>query len=558
MMNSMSAVAATTSIDDAALVERSLKQGTPAFSLIVSRYQTLICSLTYSATGSVSRSEDLAQEVFLAAWKELRQLREPEKLRPWLCGIARRLIANTVRREGREPVCAAVELEDEHPAHVLSPVEETISREEEAILWRSLEKIPDTYREPLILFYREGQSVERVAEALELSADATRQRLSRGRKLLQEEVTALVEGALRMSTPGRAFTLGVLAALPLLKTTATAATIGSAAAKTSSAAKGLGSLGLLSVLSGPILGLYTAWMGLRTGSKYGPSDRERRFLQRQTPMALGLALLLLMGVIEVEPQTAGIWETHPVEAMLFRVGWFLTLFAIGMAMLGRMTRKQLQIRRDEASKLGLAEASRRAFAWRPVEYRSRLAFLGLPLVHVLLGRTEEGKAGVAMGWIAVGDRAVGVLFAIGIWAVGGVSLGVLSFGLLSGGIVAAGMLAFGGIFSLGLWGALGATAVGYMAHGGNALAWKAAMGSRAVAHSFAVGFHTYAQHANDAAAYEAIDTHGFFRLSRALARHAAWTQVVWLPIGLILWDGQRTRRAVKESGKHAPSAESKN
>src|SRR5688572_25827593 len=97
---------------DAELVQRSLSGGTPAFSEIVARYQTLVCSLTYNATGSLSRSEDLAQEVFLTAWKELRQLREAEKLRSWLCGIARRLSANTRRREGREPVCAAAELAD--------------------------------------------------------------------------------------------------------------------------------------------------------------------------------------------------------------------------------------------------------------------------------------------------------------------------------------------------------------------------------------------------------------------------------------------------------------
>src|SRR6187399_1865752 len=117
---------------DADLVQRSLTGGTPAFSEIVARYQTLICSLAYNATGSLSRSEDLAQEVFLTAWKELRQLREPEKLRSWLCGIARRLAANTRRREGREPVCAAEELEDRHHAPEPGPTEETISREKEA------------------------------------------------------------------------------------------------------------------------------------------------------------------------------------------------------------------------------------------------------------------------------------------------------------------------------------------------------------------------------------------------------------------------------------------
>jgi Sigma-70 region 2 len=93
------------SISDADLVQSSLTGNSGAFSEIVVRYQTLICSLAYNATGSLSRCEDLAQEVFLTAWKELRQLREQSKLRSWLCGIARRLTANTRRREGREPVC---------------------------------------------------------------------------------------------------------------------------------------------------------------------------------------------------------------------------------------------------------------------------------------------------------------------------------------------------------------------------------------------------------------------------------------------------------------------
>ncbi len=52
-----------------------------------------------------------------------------------------------------------------------SPSMQAVSREEEAILWRALERIPDTYREPLILFYREEQSIERVAAELELSED---------------------------------------------------------------------------------------------------------------------------------------------------------------------------------------------------------------------------------------------------------------------------------------------------------------------------------------------------------------------------------------------------
>src|ERR1035441_864887 len=77
---------------DAELVQWGLAGDREAFGRVVERYQSLICALAYSATGSLSRSEDLAQETFLIAWKQLRQLREPDKLRSWLCSIARSVI----------------------------------------------------------------------------------------------------------------------------------------------------------------------------------------------------------------------------------------------------------------------------------------------------------------------------------------------------------------------------------------------------------------------------------------------------------------------------------
>ena len=89
--------------NDTELVHASLAGNREAFGRIVARYQALICSLAYSATGSLSRSEELAQDTFVAAWKQLAALREPAKLRAWLCGIARHVISNAQRRAGREP-----------------------------------------------------------------------------------------------------------------------------------------------------------------------------------------------------------------------------------------------------------------------------------------------------------------------------------------------------------------------------------------------------------------------------------------------------------------------
>src|SRR5215471_2461817 len=126
---------------DAELVALSLAGDRDAFGRIVTRYQTLLCSLSYSATGCLSQSEDLAQETFVTAWKQLADLRKPEKLRSWLCRISRNLTYDALLRQGREPSHKAESLDEieESPAPMPLPSECTISREEEAILWRLIE-----------------------------------------------------------------------------------------------------------------------------------------------------------------------------------------------------------------------------------------------------------------------------------------------------------------------------------------------------------------------------------------------------------------------------------
>src|SRR5947209_4195554 len=174
----------TTDSSDSELVTQSLAGNRDAFGWIVARYQSLLCSLAYGATGSLSQSEDLAQETFVTAWKQLAELREPQKLRSWLCRISRNLTYDALRQQRREPSHKAERLEEVHEMRALEPLpsDHTIRREEEAILWRSIERIPANYREPLVLYYREHQSVETVAAALDLSEEAVKQRLSRGRK----------------------------------------------------------------------------------------------------------------------------------------------------------------------------------------------------------------------------------------------------------------------------------------------------------------------------------------------------------------------------------------
>ena len=333
--------------EDAELVAQSLAGNREAFGQIVARYQALVCSLAYSATGSLTQSEDLAQETFVSAWKDLRSLREPLKLRSWLCRIARNRIVDSLRREGRQPVTLSepIESADEAPGPGPLPSEQAISQEEEAILWRVLERLPELYREPLVLFYREHKSVRRVAADLELSEYAVKQRLLRGRKLLQEQVLAFVEGALERTGPGTAFTLGVVAALPALALPASAATVGTAAVKGAAAAKTSLALGSLGAMLGPVIGILGGAFGAWASIHNTKSPRERQFMVRMTLFVAGYAIafcLVLFGLIFLGRRFA---TTHPV-AYGCAIGLLALVYVAGlltMILRGNQRQRQIQI-----------------------------------------------------------------------------------------------------------------------------------------------------------------------------------------------------------------------
>jgi RNA polymerase sigma factor (sigma-70 family) len=86
---------------DAELLEASRRGERDAFGALIERYQGVVSAVSYSRTGDHALGEDVAQETFIAAWRQLGQLREPGRLRSWLCGIARNLARKARRRSAR-------------------------------------------------------------------------------------------------------------------------------------------------------------------------------------------------------------------------------------------------------------------------------------------------------------------------------------------------------------------------------------------------------------------------------------------------------------------------
>lgn len=122
--------------------------------------------------------DDLVQEVFLQAYRQLPRLRDPAAIGSWLAAIARNLSRDHFRRT-RE----TAELMDTHAA----PGNPAAAAEAAAVLG-VIHALPEAYRETLILRLVEGMNGAEIAERTGLSPGSVRVNLHRGMKLLRERL----------------------------------------------------------------------------------------------------------------------------------------------------------------------------------------------------------------------------------------------------------------------------------------------------------------------------------------------------------------------------------
>lgn len=478
---------------DAALVAACLDGKRDAYAQIVERYQRLLCSLAYSSVGSLSESEDLAQEAFIEGWRKLSTLKSPEKLRSWLCGILRFKISHRVRKYSRDPSQRAGSLDEaEEMVSNDEPTEEQTMRDEEkALLWDALKQVPQNYREPLVLFYREHKSIEHVASELDLSEDAVKQRLSRGRKMLQERMMSFVEDALSRSAPGKVFTMGVMAALPLVAPPAKAIALGSAVTKVGSATKTAGLAAILASVSG----LVSSFFMIRANLDQARTKNERWNVVKSTAVLLGIPIglvaavaLLMFAALNWADSAVYLTVASQLLVAVF-VLWYPFVFSDRLRK-DRQLRAQERLRKPDAFRDPVDQVGSKSR-----EYKSGASFLGIPLVHIQFSMIDESEK-PAFGWIAFGNKAYGVLFALGGQAMGTISVGLVSCGLITCSVVGVGVIGMGTV-GIGLIG-IGAVAIGFKAFSSlSSLGWDSAFGGGfAVAREAAVGRIAFAKEAN--------------------------------------------------------------
>ncbi len=276
-----------------------------AFGHIVAACQNPVTAIALAIVRDVPASEDIAQEAFLSAWQNLKRLQNPSSFMPWLRQITRNLARDHLRARQRAPrqvadADAAIQSAIEAAADPQpNPFEHLLAVEQQQVANELISALPADSRETLLLFYREGQSSQQVADLLGMSDAAVRKRLSRARATVREELLLRFAAFAHDSAPSIAFTSVVATALSAASPPAAAAGILSIGMGTGAKAAGhvvAGAIG--SIALGLVAALAGIFLGLRQQLRGAIDDVERQGLVRSAVVnalaALGFLVALLV------------------------------------------------------------------------------------------------------------------------------------------------------------------------------------------------------------------------------------------------------------------------
>jgi RNA polymerase sigma-70 factor (ECF subfamily) len=176
--------------DEQLLVVAAQGGDADAFARLVRRRQGLVAGLLAARVRRRQDVEDLAQEVFLRAWRRLADLREPGRFGAWIAQIAVHAAVDFHRRAGVRPgMGPLVPGAAAEPAASGEPVGHgAVVAEEHARVLREVGELDERTQAALALRFGEGLAVKDVAARLGDSPAAVAMRLSRALRLLRERL----------------------------------------------------------------------------------------------------------------------------------------------------------------------------------------------------------------------------------------------------------------------------------------------------------------------------------------------------------------------------------
>ncbi len=183
------------------LARRLIAGSAEAFDRFVEHFRAKIFHYSWLMCGQREDAEEVAQETLLKVFESFGQLREPERVRPWVFRIAR----NECLMKRRKSVFAPskelsldqfLPAKDQRDGHVQLqiadwsglPEDQVLNAELKAELQRAISELPENYRSVILLRDVEELSTQETAHILDLTDDVVKTRLHRARLAVREKL----------------------------------------------------------------------------------------------------------------------------------------------------------------------------------------------------------------------------------------------------------------------------------------------------------------------------------------------------------------------------------
>lgn len=166
------------------------------FHELIRPFERGVYRMALSMLRNEAEAEEVAQEAFLRAFRNLGKFRAESKFSTWLISITLNEARSRLRR--RQTVkMESLDCPEEEQGHVTPALlrdwreipSEALERSEvRSILRRAIEELPEIYREVFVLRDEEEMKVQEIADVLEISVSAVKVRLHRARLMLQKRL----------------------------------------------------------------------------------------------------------------------------------------------------------------------------------------------------------------------------------------------------------------------------------------------------------------------------------------------------------------------------------
>lgn len=175
---------------DRQLIREFLGGSDPAFKNLLKKYLKPVYNFLYQLAGDKSALDDLAQETFIKAWKNMCSFDQGKNFKAWLFAIAKNTAYDYFKKKKTIPFSMFADEEggnklENIPEDEILPPELLEKADAAKELEAALSKIPDRYRIVLLMRYKDDFSLQEIAGILNLSYNTIKSRHQRGLKALR-------------------------------------------------------------------------------------------------------------------------------------------------------------------------------------------------------------------------------------------------------------------------------------------------------------------------------------------------------------------------------------